>query len=193
MSPDQSLTRDKQWVCLLRRWKGKILSHPDDKTLQAFLDGELKRSQSQEVLSHLASCDRCRQEMSQRKAAWLRFQQLDSTWKANESLLLSDGLQRVLGKIEEWQIAHAPEAAMTEIPYRLRRTWLINQISCELETYLGAQLTSDLVCNLVDHLSDNQSLIARASSLLSAFLGQKVEARISQRIQQIFEANQALV
>ena len=67
--------------------------HPRDSLLQAYVDGELKAPQVAIMMGHLEHCSFCQGQVSQLKATFLRFQEMQRSLEAGEEEALAEGFR----------------------------------------------------------------------------------------------------
>jgi hypothetical protein len=164
---------------LISKDKSALFIHPNDSILQAYLDNELKAPYIPIVTRHLEKCSVCKGQVSQLKAAFQRFQELEGSLDSGENAVLAKVLGRVRETIEDWRKKNLPVAEFQwATATQLREMRL--QLSEEIGVYLGSKLTQALSKDLGKTLEDNQKLILAAGPLLAAFFGNKAAARVRQ-------------
>lgn len=156
-----------------------LLFHPNESLLQTYVDGELKPSQVPIIVEHLEKCRFCQGQVSQLKATFLRFQEMQQSIEAGGKEALAEGLERVRATIQVWRKQNLPVGEFQwETAARLRR--MREQVSKEIGLYLGSRMTQTLSKDLGNTLEDNQKLILAAEPLLAAFFGNRAAARLHQ-------------
>lgn len=166
-------------IHLISKDRNTLLFHPNDSLLQAHVDGELKPSQVPIIMGHLEKCSFCQEQVSQLKATFLRFQEVQRSMEAGGKEALTEGLERVRATIQVWRKQNLPVSEFQwETAARLRR--MREQVSKEIGLYLGSRMTEALSKDLGKTLEDNQKLILAAEPLLAAFFGNRAAARLHQ-------------
>ena len=71
-----------------------------------------------------------------------------------------------------------------------REEWLREQLSSEVQAYLGERATSDLL-DRIGHADDHRKFIEAVGPLLTSFLGKRAAARVESRFNEIRELSAA--
>ena len=153
--------------------KHLVTRHPTSGDLQSFLDCELEPLSRSRVKRHVATCSNCRTELENLKMGLQLYLDMDARQKQDDVLAILEGfanLQAALG---------ASEPAVAQMR-SARDRWLHEQLSSEVQAYLGQQATLDLL-EQTGANADPRLLLKAAQPLLVTFLGKKACGRIEER------------
>jgi len=127
--------------------------HPRRATLIAFCDSEVGASGSLRIASHLAKCDKCRNQTQRIQAE----KQMLSAGDGRPAIDTRNGLDGVLSAVAAWQGDRATMAA-SELTNRLR--W-------QIQTYFGFPTARRMERPGIRA----EELLGKASEMLEVFLG----------------------
>jgi hypothetical protein len=151
--------------------------HPDPGTLAAYRDRELSEPEARDVARHLETCPRCAREAETASAEWALSLAADAQFRS-QCVPPADGLEQVLGLIQEWRRSAAAEGVegQASSPAELRR-----RIGAQLELYFGSE-TGPLLESIACSRRPADNLITAVEPLLTAFLGRKAAGVLMRRI-----------
>lgn len=156
---------------------GKFLMHLDPGRLAAYRDRELSEPEAREVAGHLEKCPRCAREAEAATAEWELSLAADAQFRSR-CVPPADGLEQVLGLIQEWRKSDAAEGPQGQ-PSSLAE--LRRRIGAQLELYFGSE-TAALLESIACSRRPADNLIAAVEPLLTAFLGRKAAGVLMRRI-----------
>ena len=140
--------------------------HPTNRTLLAYLDGELPVDHRHEVAAHLRACPDCRGELDGIEADLDWHLVLDAASLPSQAPPRAEGLQRLLRAAREWRQSDAGIAVMAASQSRHEQ----DRASQQMEAYLGADV------------ADEVARTDRAELLFSAFLGRRAASALMKDI-----------
>jgi anti-sigma factor RsiW len=146
-------------------------THPTNRTLMAYLDGELPGDERVEIAGHVDKCAMCRRDLDTMEADLDWFLVLEAAARPIETGPQPGGLGRLLAATRQWRNAH-PDGA-TDSAAEKRRA-LEQQALNALGVVLGPALAAAV---------QRQDAAGNAESLLAAFLGRRAAAALMTEIQ----------
>lgn len=151
--------------------------HLDPATLVAYRDRELSEPEAGEVARHLETCPRCAGEAEAVSQEWELSLAADAQFRS-QCVPPADGLEQVLGLIQEWRRSAAAEGVAGQ-PSNLAE--LRGRIGAQLELYFGSE-TAALLESIACSRRPADNLITAVEPLLTAFLGRKAAGVLMRRI-----------
>jgi hypothetical protein len=151
--------------------------HPDPGRLVAYRDRELSEPEARDVARHVATCPRCAREAESASAEWELSLAADAQFRSR-CVPPADGLEQVLGLIQEWRRSAAAEGVEGQ-PSNLADLRL--RIGAQLELYFGSE-TAVLLESIACSRRPADNLITAVEPLLTAFLGRKAAGVLMRRI-----------
>jgi anti-sigma factor RsiW len=141
-------------------------THPTNRTLISYLDGELPVEERVEIAEHVGKCAACRSELDYMEADLDWFLVLEAAARPIETAPQPDGVSRLLAATRQWRSAH-PEVT-ADAPLQKRRS-AEEQAVRALEVFLGPAMAAAI---------QRQNAAGSAEALLAAFLGRRAAATL---------------
>lgn len=141
-------------------------THPSNRTLISYLDGELPVEESAKIAGHVDCCALCRGELDYMEADMDWFLVLEAAARPIETGPGPGGFARLLSATRQWREAHPDIVAdsAAEKPGAMEQ-----QAVNALEVILGPALAAAI---------QRQDTAAGAESMLAVFLGQRAAAAL---------------
>ena len=176
------------------RLTGHRLIHPDSGELLSFNDGELSNAYRYRwVNRHVQKCSTCQAEIDLLQSDFQSFLELEFEAKRKEAVSVAEGLDRLQATLRSPEVELVNTLLLAEEDAALRRTtWHREQLSSEVQAYLGERATSDLL-DRIGHADDHLKFIEAAGPLLTSFLGKRAAARVESRFNEIRELSAAMM
>ena len=127
--------------------------HPRNATLIAFCDSEVGASRSLRIASHLAKCEKCRNQTQRIQAE----KDILSAGNGRPAMDTRNGLEGVLSAMAAWQ---GDRAAMAS-------SELMNRLRCQIQTYFGFPTARGMERPGIRA----EELLGKTSEMLEVFLG----------------------
>jgi len=164
------MLREFSWQFLRR-----FCRHPGKRRLLLFLDNELPDMHRNQIIRHLAECNRCHARMVQMEREWRFFAELN--------------LASSLDLIEKKKLITKIQAAIQDLksspPQLPEKTEMDRQLAAVLDIYLGRRAAASLVQPEKDSAPSRGEKIAGAEAALLTLLGRKGFAAVEMRLHPI--------
>lgn len=145
-------------------------THPTNRTLIAYLHGELPGDERVEIAGHVEKCAMCRSDLDYMEADLDWFLVLEAAARPIETGPQPGGLGRLLVATRQWRNAHPDVAADGAAE---KRPAVETRTANALEVVLGPALAAAI---------QRQDATGKAESLLAAFLGQRAATALTTEI-----------
>ena len=143
-----------------------ITTHPTNRTLIAYLDGEMLDDERVEIAGHVGKCAVCQSDLDYMEADLDWFLVLEAAARPIESRPQPGGLGLLLAATRQWRNTH-PDVASDGAADKRRA--VEQQTVNALEVLLGPTLAAAV---------RRQDAAGNAESLLAAFLGRHAAAEL---------------
>jgi anti-sigma factor RsiW len=130
-------------------------THPSNRTLIAYLDGELPSEERAQIRKHVGQCDTCRRELDFMEADLDWFLVLEAAASPIDTRPRPENLDRLLAATRQWRKCHGAMQKQHTVE---------QQTISALEVFLGPALAASV---------QHQNGGVTAEALLATFLGRR--------------------